>query len=157
MYWTGYWSYFMSVRALLLYGLSWLNDVTEWRMTSDLQTFLHTIWSCNVHPHCLHRDWTQTAWEWSHWDRMEMEPSTGTSMALVCTKKSQSRGKQRRSGKQPYFCVEHIVSLVCVVAWCMCNSSSHLCPGLLRCNYTGLLLQSRTYEFTPSTFPHFLC
>ena len=30
-----------------------------------------------------------------------MEPSTGTFTALVCTKKSQSKEKQRRSGKYP--------------------------------------------------------
>lgn len=92
-------------------------------LLSDVsKTVLHMIWnmSCPSAPPAI-RDWTQTASGWNRWGRMEMEPSTGTSMVLVCTKRSRSRGKQRRAGRWPLFSAQstkkycQVTGSVCVV------------------------------------------
>lgn len=67
-----------------------------------------------------------------------MEPSTGTSMALVCTKKSPSSGMQRRIGKCFFTLLSTIYSLILFLCgWLM--SIMFSCHVMLRMSVTVLL------------------
>lgn len=100
----------------------WMTSpATKWCFKNTWHV-LHMIWnmSCPSAPPVI-RDWIQTASGWNRWGRMEMEPSTGTSMVLVCTKRSRSRGKQRRAGRWPLFSAQstkrycQVTGSVCVL------------------------------------------
>lgn len=125
-----------------LYELNWLNNVILWLMMDDFKTQSCTL-SDLIFTHTT-RDWIQTAWELSHWGRMEMEPSTGTSMELVCTKKSLSSGMQRRIGKCFFTLLSTIYSLILflcgwqmsIVLSCKIVLSCFMFAWALPCNYS---------------------
>lgn len=72
----------------------------------------------------------QTAWGWNLWGKMEMEPSTGTFMALGCTKKSLFWERKFSSGEnQQHLCifVQHSITEYChgtCFLWCSCGCAS---------------------------------
>lgn len=74
----------------------------------------------------------QTAWGWNLWGKMEMEPSTGTFMVLVCTKKSHFRERKFSSGENlQHLCVfvQHNITEYCrgsFFLWFSCGCANCL-------------------------------
>lgn len=109
----------------------------------DFKTQSCTSSDLLMFTHMTNRGWIQIAWELNHWGRMEMEPSTGTSMALVCTKRSRSRGTQTRTGKcaSLLFCPPYTLA-VFVVMWLanahgvQFQNSAFMFAWALGCNYS---------------------
>lgn len=80
-------------------------------ITSDFKHNLRKTMSPSSPTPASCRAWMLIAWGWNLWGKMEMEPSTGTFMALVCTKKSHFREKKLISGKHyQHWCIfaQHI-------------------------------------------------
>lgn len=109
--------------------------------------------------HMATRDWIQIAWGLNHWGRMEMEPSTGTSMALVCIKRSRSRGTQTRTGKcVSLLCCSPYTLAVFVFTWlanahCVqLHNSTFMFACALGCNYSWyrqwLFAEGYHFEFS---------